>query len=279
MGERATTPLSWLLVLAAGCSTAQADADKPAKIDTTKAPRPKVDPKADELLHKMADALGKAKSFQFDADHVLEVVTNDGETLQFVAASHVAVKRPNQLRSDRVGAIADATLYYDGKNITIHGKRTNLYATAAAPPTIDAAIDFARDELGLEAPAADLIYSDAYTGLMEDVVSGTYVGLEPVGNRMCHHLAYRGQETDWQIWVEDGARALPCRYVIRSKNVKGAPTFQVAFDNWKLAPALAANYFEFKPTKGASQIQFLSLREKAKQQAQKQTTQKEGRSL
>jgi len=276
MGDGTTmSSLGWLLVLAgAGCSTAQADAEKKVpKADVSKAP--KVDPKADELLHKMADALAKTKSFQFDADHALEVVTSEGETLQFVARSRVAVKRPNQIRSDRVGAVADATLYYDGKNMTIYGKRTNLYATAAAPPTIDAAIDFARDELGLEAPAADLVYSDVYGGLMEDVVSGTYIGLEPMGNRMCHHLAYRGQETDWQIWVEDGARALPCRYVIRSKNVKGTPTFQVAFDNWRIAPTLAANYFEFKPPKGATQIEFLSMRDKAKEQAK----QKEGKSL
>jgi len=271
MGERTTTSsLGWLLVLTgAGCSTAQADAEKKApQADVSKAP--KVDPKADELLHKMSDALAKAKSFQFDADHVLEVVTNEGETLQFVASSRVAEKRPNQFRSDRVGAVADATLYYDGKHITIHGKRSNLYATAAAPPTIDAAIDFARDELNLEAPAADLMYSDVYGGLMEDVVSGAYIGLEPMGNRSCHHLAYRGHETDWQIWIEDGPRALPCRYVIRSKNEKGTPTFQVSFDNWKLGPTLAASYFEFKPPKGATQIQFLSMRDKAKQQAKKE---------
>lgn len=235
MAEGTTTSgLGWLLVLTgAGCSTAQADAEKKPAAVVSRAP--KVDAKADELLHKMSDALTKAKSFQFDADQVLEVVTNEGETLQYVASSRVALKRPNQFRSDRVGTVADGTLSYDGKHITVHGKRTDLYATTAAPPTIDAAIDFARDELGLEAPAADFMYSDVYAGLMEDVVSGRYLGLEPVGNRMCHHLAYRGHGADWQVWVEDGQRALPCRYVIRSKNEKGTPTFQVAFENWKLS--------------------------------------------
>lgn len=240
-----------ILILCSVAGAALADQKKPAK-------PAKVDPKADELLHRMSDSLAATKRFQFDADHVLEAVTEEGEMLQFVAASRVSVERPNRARSDRLGAIADATLYYDGDSITIYGKRAGLYATKEAPGTLDEALDFTRDELALEAPAADLLYSDVYGGLMEDVVSGRYVGLEPVGGRMCHHLAYRGNETDWQIWIEDNPRAFPCRYVIRSKTVKGAPTFQVAFSGWNANPKLAADFFDFKPPTNAKQIEFLA---------------------
>src|SRR5262245_57875037 len=38
-----------------------------------------VDPKADALLRKMSSTLGNTPTMKFDADHVLEVVTNDGE--------------------------------------------------------------------------------------------------------------------------------------------------------------------------------------------------------
>lgn len=223
------------------------------------AKQPSVDPKADAWLHKMSASLAALGSFQFEADHTLEAVEKTGEKLQFVARSRVAVKRPNKLRSDRIGPVADATLYYDGSAITIFGKRLRMYAASPAPPTIDGAIDFARDTLGLEAPAADLLYADPYTGLMEDVVSGTYVGNEPIGDRMCHHLAYRERGgTDWQIWIEDSARALPCRYVITSTDEPGAPEFSVSFSNWNLAPKLADADFAFKPPSGATQIEFLA---------------------
>lgn len=221
------------------------------------AERARIDPKADALLRKMSAGLAHTKRFQFDAEHVQEVVTKDGQKLQFVAQSRVSVQRPNMVRSERLGPIANATFYYDGDRITIHGKRTGLYATTEAPPTLDAAIDFSRDELGLEAPAADLLYADVYGGLMEGVESGTYVGLEPIGDRMCHHLAYRGDETDWQIWIEDGPRALPCRYVITSKKLKGSPEFAVAFKNWDVAPNLTASQFQFTPPPGATEIEFL----------------------
>ena len=89
-----------LLVAAlAGCGTARAD-------------DPKVELKADGLLREMSKSLASSKSFQFDADHVLEVVTKAGERLQFLAQSRVTVQRPNHARSDRMGAFADGTLYY-----------------------------------------------------------------------------------------------------------------------------------------------------------------------
>src|SRR5262245_16572020 len=150
------------------------------------------------------------------------------------------------------------TLYYDGKHVTLFGKRTQYYATMDAPDNIDAAIDFARDQLGLDAPAADLLYADAYKGLMENVQTGRYIGNEPVGDRMCHHLAYHGATTDWQIWIEDGPRPLPCRYVITSTDVKGQPELVVAFARWDTAPHLAANTFDFTPPSGATQIPFLN---------------------
>jgi hypothetical protein len=251
-----------VVAAAAGCNAANAEQPKSdtaqgAPKSTAQPAKAKIDPKADELLRRMAKSLTGMKALQFDANHVLEAVTNDGEVLQFVAQSRVAVQRPNKARSDRLGPVADATFYYDGKTLTIFGKRTNMFATEKAPDNLDAALDFARDRLDLEAPAADLVYSDVYAGLMTDVSSGTYVGKEPIGDRMCHHLAYRAKATDWQIWVEDSPAALPCRYVIRSKDVKGTPTFEVAFSNWQVNPTFPASHFEFKPPANAVQIGFL----------------------
>jgi hypothetical protein len=223
--------------------------------------KPAVDSKADDLLRKMSASLAGRAAFQFDTDHTLEAVTKKGQKLQFVARSRVALQRPDKLRSDRIGAFADAALYYDGATITIFGKRANLYATSPAPGNLDDAIDFAREKLDLEAPGADLLYADPYKGLMQDVVSGQYIGNEPMGNIMCHHLAYRARGgTDWQIWIEDSANALPCRYVITSTDEHGSPEFSVAFSNWNLQPQLTAEDFTFTPPPDATKIDFLSQR-------------------
>src|SRR5262245_18928773 len=175
-----------LALAAAGCTEAAQAQEKGKEAKAKegkekKAKKEKVDAKADELLRKMSSDLANAQTFQVDASHVHEVVTKAGDKIQVLAQARITVQRPDKLRSDRTGAIADLSMYYDGKNVSIFGKKTKLYATAKAPGTIDEMIDFARDELGLEAPGADLLYSDVYTGLMEDVISGTYLGTEPVG--------------------------------------------------------------------------------------------------
>jgi hypothetical protein len=232
-----------------------------------------VDPKADRLLRAMSSELAKTKDFQFDARHVYEGVTADGQKLQTLAQAHVQVQRPNKLRSDRLGPVANLTLYYDGNNLTLYGKRANLYATTNAPRQLDDAIDFARERLDLEAPGADLLYSNVYDGLMSDVQSGKYIALEPVGDRMCHHLAYRANETDWQIWIEDGPHPLPCRYVITSKRVKGSPEYMVELTNWQES-AIPEDHFVFTPPRGAQRIEFLALRgikgEMKKEQARRE---------
>lgn len=226
----------------------------------TTEPRPKIDPKADALLRKMSTDLGAAKTFSFDTAHVTEVITADDQKLQVLASSSVIVQRPNKLRSDRKGRIGDVTLYYDGKSLTIHGKKANLYATAAAPDTLDKTIDFARTDLNLEAPAADLLYSDVYSILMEDAVSGMLVDEAVIDGRVCKQLAYRGTDTDWQIWIEDGQRALPCRFVITTKDVKGWPQYEVEMTNWKVMDGpMPDKTFAFTPPRGAGKINFLDV--------------------
>lgn len=217
---------------------------------------PKVDAKADELLKKMSAELQGMKSMQFDADHTMEMVTKEGEKLQYVAESRVQLQRPNKLRSDRTGPLADLAFFYDGNNVTIYGKKLNLYAQEKAPGNLDQMIDFARDSLDLDAPAADLLYGDVYQGLMQDVDSGQYLGLEEIGDRACHHLAFRKKETDFQIWIQDGPHALPCRYVIISKTEQGSPSYTVELNNWKENPAIPAMTFQFTAPKGAGKINF-----------------------
>jgi hypothetical protein len=239
-------------------ANANADATKcPQKAKAKAAVVPKgVDQKADALLKKMSNTLASTKRFEVDVAHTMEAVTSKGQKIQFAAASEVAVERPAKLKTDRLGPLADTQFVYDGKEITVYGKKAKLYAQTPAPKTLDKTIDFAREKFDLDAPGADLLYSDPYKILMEDAVSGKYLGLEPIGDHMCHHLAYRGHDTDWQIWVQDGPQALPCRFVITSKKVEGQPQFSMTFSDWNLAPQFSADEFTFTPPKDATQIDF-----------------------
>lgn len=226
----------------------------------------KVDKEADQLLRKMSAYMGKLPAFSTQADHILEVVTKDGQKLQFGATSKVVVKRPNKLRTDRKGEVVDLSFYYDGKNMSLYGRRVNMYATAPAPADLDAAIDFGRQSLGLEAPGADLLHSNPYEILMEEVVSGKYVGKTLVRGTSCHHLAFRNQETDWQLWVAEGDEPLPCKYVITSKKMDESPQFAVELYDWDTDPEISNEIFTLTPPEDAMQIEFFGLSEEARKE-------------
>lgn len=217
-----------------------------------------IDPAADEVLHRMSAYLASLGSFRVDAHSVDELVLKNGQKLQELASSRLAVKRPNRLRSDRLGPASDVVFRYDGGEFSVYGKRTGMYATTAAPANLDHAIDVARDKLGIYAPGADLLYADPYAVLTEDVVHGMYVGLEPVDGVNCHHLAFRGKDVDWQIWVQDGAQPLPRRYVITSKNEPGQPEFVVNLSRWEPQASIPDQEFSFAPPPGATRIEFLT---------------------
>jgi hypothetical protein len=216
-----------------------------------------IDPEADKVLRSMSTYLAGLTQFSAQTENTLEVVTKDGQKIQFSAPAQVTVSRPNQLFAERRGDIVNQMFYYDGKTLTLFNPDSNFYATVPAPATVDEMLDFARGQLDIIAPAADLIDTRVYQRLMETTTSGDYLGLVQIGGQRCHHLAYRAGTVDWQIWVREGSQPLPCRYVITSTDVVGQPQFTVQFINWDTAPKIPAGTFSFAPPAGAKAIDFL----------------------
>jgi hypothetical protein len=216
-----------------------------------------VDPEAARILKRMTDHVAGLKQFGLDAANTVEVVLTSGQKLQFTSAARTIVQRPNKLRADRVGDIISQSFYYDGRTLTLFNAGNKYYASVPAPGKLGAMIDFARDSLDVLAPAGDLIAEDAYERLMAAATSGFVVGKSVIGGARCDHLAFRGPDVDWQIWIEDGDRPLPRKYVITTLDVAGEPQFEVIMSNWTTTPDASAKQFEFVPPAGATKIEFL----------------------
>ena len=218
-----------------------------------------IDPQAEKLLKRMSDYLAGRQQFTAKAESTLEVVLTSGQKLQYDSPATLMVSRPNKLRAHRKGDIANQEFFYDGKTLTLYSPRENVYATAAAPPTLDETLDFAREKLDIIAPAAELLYKNAAERMLKESSSGFVVGPSVVGGVKCTHLAFRGAEVDWQIWIEDGDKPLPRKFILTSKKVAGEPQFTVLIRNWDVAPKLTNSEFSFTPPKGAKKIEFLQL--------------------
>ena len=175
------------------------------------------------------------------------------------AGAHRSVRR-----ADRRGDLRNIRFLYDGRHVTLYSLDENVYSTFAAPPIIDAALDFAMKKYGLSAPLADLVYADPYTILMEKVEGAMYVGLHTAAGVRCHHLAFTQKNVDWQIWIEDGKQLVPRKVVITYKNDPGVPQFTAVISKWDFNVRLPERLFAFDPPAGAQAIEIEEVKKDGK---------------
>jgi hypothetical protein len=221
-----------------------------------------IDPAATTRLKAATDFLADQKQFSVEVRNSLEVVLVSGQKLEFNHTARQWVQRPNKLRAERTGDLVDQVFYYDGKSLTLSNPAQKVYATVAAPGTVEAMLDFARDTLDIVAPAGDLVYQDAYDILMTDVTQGFVVGKAVIEGARCDHLAFRAPHVDWQIWIQEGKQPLVRKLVITTRDLANAPQFSAVMTKWDLAPKFSDRTFSFSPPAGAKKIDFLPLGKK-----------------
>ncbi len=220
---------------------------------------PDIEAKADRIIHQMSDYMDTLQQFTCHVENSIDTVLISGQKLQWGRNVDIFIRRPDRLRVNINSYDLSQEIYYDGKTITLFGKEEKYYATMEAPPTIEAAMDHALQSTDLVAPCAELIYRDSYGIMTENVRSGKYVGRSSVFGVECHHLAFRGPEVDWQIWVENSKTPFPRKFVITTKWVSSAPQF-TAYFTWDIEPDFQGSIFKFKPPNGAEKIEFLPTR-------------------
>ena len=164
------------------------------------------------------------------------------------------LSRPDKLRVRRTGGYADVELVYDGRTISIYGNNAKSYVQADLPGTVDQMIDAIQARSGVGLPGTDLLFSDAFDVMMASVLDGKHIGLGVVDGVECEHLAFRGPDTDWQIWIETGAKPVPRKYVITSKTLAGAPQYTLRLGDWRTDAFTDADTFVFKPPAGATKV-------------------------
>lgn len=235
--QRRVKALLTLAALLAEAPLAQADENDPRKI-----------------LKAMTDYVSSQASISAAVDTDIEVITPELQKIQFASSSKLLLSRPNKFRFSRLGGYADVDLVFDGKSVTLHGRHNNVVAQLDAPGTTDQLIDRLRAELSIEAPGADLLLTNAYDALSSGVLDAKYIGEGVVGGVGCDHLAFRNEETDWQIWVERGAKRIPRKYVITSKTVTGAPQYTLVIRDWQTDVAFEPSDFALSPPADAKKL-------------------------
>ncbi len=217
-----------------------------------------VEPEADAVFKKMCDYLQKQQAFRVEAETSYQSVLDNGQKLMFLNQVTLKIKRPDRLYSYRKGMLRNQEIFYDGKTITLYSRGVNLWASSPAPGNLTETLNFAVSELGLNAPGGDLFTADVYDAMMTDILSGVYIGKTVVNGVPCHHLAYRGAEVDWQIWIQEGETPLPRKYVITSKWTTASPEYSITIRMFDSAGDISDDEFHFTPPEGSARIEFAS---------------------
>ncbi len=215
---------------------------------------------ARDLLKAMADYISKQQNLSVKYDSDIEVVTPDLEKIQFSASGDVELSRPDKFRATRTGGYADLEIVSDGSTVVVHDLDEKQFAELKSEGGgFDEMVDRLRAGNLIEIPGADLLLSNAFEELSAGVIEGRVIGSGVVDGTLCDHLAFRNDETDWQIWIESGERPLPRKYVITSKTVASAPQYTLRLHDWKTGEAARAEDFKFSPSSDTRRVEVVAL--------------------
>jgi hypothetical protein len=236
-------------------SAAGASEPPPPLIEPELAPGSRlVDPRADELVHRMSDRLGRSSALALEAEEVYDEVPEQSPRQQLSNVRHVAMRRPDRLVGDASGDALNRSFWYDGKMFSALDKEQYVWASGTVPPTVDQALDWVFDQTGTVIPLADFLYADSYARLMGDVQRGVYLGIHEAAGVPCHHLSFEQATIDWQIWIDAGREPLPRKLVITYKTEDEVPQYTVTIRKWNLQAQLPDSLFGFSPPEGAKRI-------------------------
>jgi hypothetical protein len=218
-----------------------------------------MEPEALQILKRMTDYVGGLQRFSMHTENTLEDVLVNGQKIQYDFATSVIIQRPNKLHADRTAYRHRQMLVYDGKTLTIHDHQGDnyYYAATPVPDNLDDVLHFARDKLDIVPPSGDLVFTQAFELLTAGITSANVAGKAIIGGVECDHLAFTSPLVDLQIWIADGDRPLPYKYVLTTKDDPVHPQFVTLISNWNVAPELNDETFKVTPPPGAKETEFI----------------------
>ena len=218
-----------------------------------------IDPQANQVLQQMGEYLASLQHFRIHAEAAADEAIDTGQLIAFGHTLDMVVRRPDRLWADVSGDLGHKRILYDGRTARLLDFTYGTVAVTEAPATIEATINDLIDRLGVVVPLAELAFADPYATLIENVETGSYLGIRIVDGIEYHHLAFTQATIDWEVWIENGARPLPRKMLIRYKDEPGSPQFVGILSDWDLADASPDALFSAETPIGLTPIEFIEV--------------------
>jgi hypothetical protein len=215
-------------------------------------PAPTIDASAITALKQMGATLAAAQSFSFKVNDSMDQFLDNGQRVQLGRHMTVQVRRPDHVAAETIGDAQSSLFFFDGKQVVLFNRLKNSYAIQDAPGTIDAMFDFLATRFGVTAPLSDFLFSDPASAVDYRVTSAIDLGLHEEAGHLCHHLAFREDGVDFQLWLDNDQKMLPRKVVIDYLLRPGQPQFVAYLDDWNLSADIPDSAFTFTPPPDAA---------------------------
>jgi hypothetical protein len=246
------------LALTAQTNTRQKPAAKATAkaADKTAASATDIDPLALRVLKAVTEPIRNAQNYSFRTRVTRERLGTNGQIITHFTESDVLVSRPDKLNVDFKGRGHHVQLFYNGGKAILYSPEPNLYATVAAPGTIDGVLD-ALDKREVYLPVKNFLEKDPYAELVPDLKTAYVIGEMTIFGETVHQLAFTEDGAEWQLWVTGGPQPRVRRLQVINKSMPHAPRVTVDFLDWNFDAEAKPEMFRFKQPADAKQVPFM----------------------
>jgi hypothetical protein len=214
------------------------------------------DDQATEILQEMSAEIASLDSFVVSGDGYTDDRLDAGQIIEHSMDVTMRVNRlANAMRITNRDAETTKEIYFGEGVFTVYSEENNFYAQEDLPEGIDAAVNFAIDELGIDVPMLDFVFNDVASHLLEDAESVDYFGLSLFRGKTYHHIGIRASDLDLQLWIAAEGPPVPGKMAISAKWEGGSPR-SVFFFSWDTKPDFGRDSFSFEPPAGSTRIEF-----------------------
>ena len=213
------------------------------------------EPDPRELLKRMSDEIAGLESYIINGDAYADARLEAGLIIEHASQATLQVRKPDTVRITNKTSEELKELFFQSGVLTIYTQSKNFYGQTLIPEGVNVALDYAVDELGIDAPMLDFVSGEVAERLIATSTDVLYLGTSLIRGKTYQHVAIRTPEIDVQLWIAAEGPPLPGKMSLSAKWDGGAPRTTV-FMEWNTSPDFKKNPIKFKPPADAIKISF-----------------------
>jgi hypothetical protein len=222
----------------------------------------RMDEKAISKLKEMSAYVAGLKSFRFQTDETVDAAAEfhgKNVKIQYSTCRMISVRRPGKMLIDVKGDLADRRMSLVSGNLTIYDRQREEWSVLGTLASPEDTVEAMRDQMGMIMPMGALIYRDLSEHIQKNADFALYLGKHKVRGQSAHHVLFRGAGYTWQLWISDGERPLPVKFVVTVTSEPTEPQYVVWIRDWESKVRLKDSVFELDVPESVKKVDTLPL--------------------